>query len=317
MHKSGIVILALLAAGPAFANGLMTHDEIAQLSVREIDRMNYPELFHLLREHPDERDAGSVFPDWGYAIQNDELSLIAHSGEFREAYEAYVRENFPPPYESREKRQAAFLEGLVGHQASDNLWHPYFLEEAMSRDGASHNLTELGVDIFTVWEQGQMDHTDEWYVPLRTIVHVYDTVGESQVTGAMVILGMQIIRAGMYAEQQAGFFTYLFFVARLPWTHEHYMTYAPGGILDDALASAEENQITWDNIHGEAWTVHPPSRVARGRRSYILEMGRKLLESGKVFVPVEHLEDGSVIIGAPEAAGNPGGKALRPNINIR
>jgi hypothetical protein len=300
-----VPILVLIGSGPtdACASGLLTHDEVAQRTVEEIDGEAYPDLLSLLQNYPDERDGGSVFPDWGYAILNDALSLIAHSADFREAYESYVEMYFPPPYTAAEERQIAFLAGVVDHQTSDDRFHPYFLVEAMEEDGRNEQMIELGIDIFTVWEHGQMNETDEWYVPARTIRRVYSLLGYPGVTGAMIVEGMVVLRAGMHAEQQAGFLSYLLLRGLLPWTHENYMTYTPGGIEDQAAASAWENQVTWDSIHG-MYTLpalrQPPPHP---ERSAVVEMGRKLLKEGRISVPVEYLDDGSVLIGVPEVRG--------------
>jgi len=266
----------------------------------------------MLRRNSAARDGGSVLPDWGYAILNDELSAVAHTSEFRQTYEGYVRDNFPPPYDQRDEQQVVFLEGTVDHQTSDGRWHPCFLAEAVYNDQTSETMVEPGVDVFTIWEQGQMWHWDEWYAPTRTVVSVYHLMGYPEVTGSMVVEGLQIIRAGMAAERGLSFLTYLLFVGLMPWTHDNYMSYSPGGIRDDAAFSADEDQATWDRIQGRAVASPSAHSAPQAEKSVIYQIGRELLRSGKIRVPVRYLDDGSAIIGIPEVSADLGENLLLP-----
>jgi hypothetical protein len=89
-------ILLFVVARSALGCGMTTHDEIAERSVHQINRAQYPELFGVMRGHPDERDGGSIFPDWGYATANEELSWVAHGESFRQTREGLVQQRFPP-----------------------------------------------------------------------------------------------------------------------------------------------------------------------------------------------------------------------------
>lgn len=303
----GFLIGSLLAASlvsvpQTVALGPTSHDLVAQQTVQYIDQERYSDLFRLLHDHPAARDGGAVFPDWGYATLLRNLSVVAHSPAFRQAYEDYIRESFPPPYDSAEAQQVAFLMGIIDHQVADARWHPYFLQEANRNDRTTEIVVELGVDIFTIQEQGQLMRWDEWYVPVETIVSVYHRLGHTEVTEEMIVAGMKVLRAAMVIERGLASIVYRRFLTTLPWAHANYMAYAPGGIADDARASAFENQNAWDSIQGAvvAAAVNPHAPAAERRTDTLYQLAHELLRFGKIAVPVERLADGGVLIGPPQ-----------------
>ena len=300
-------MLALMAAfwgvaGPVEGIGLEGHMVVVEMATQDIDKTSYPDLVNILRDYLSERDSGSLLPDWAWVSPYQEYSVIAHSVEFHKAWADYVKLNFAPSFSLHEKREVSFLLGLTAHTYSDPPWHIYFLPEAKTQDNAGELLAEYGTDILANWELGKWDDVMSGYCPAVTAVRVYATMGYPDVTEAMVVKGMLMLRAGYWLEKIMGYRVYLSLVKRIPWIDANYLSYVPGGLEYDAGVSAPEMVSTWDYIQDRSVQLMPDNVPVFRENGTFLSLGQRLLESGSIRIPLTRTPEGEYFFGEPQTA---------------
>jgi len=148
---------------------------------------------------------GAIFPDWGTVSGYGELSVVAHSEAFREAYGS----------------PDAFIRGVAVHAATDILWDSGFKAEAMAQDEASELDVEMAVDIFLIIEHGARRSFDSSTCQVDKAVRTYGALGHD-VTGQQINDGLAVLQRIMLLERIGAWFVYPDFVSRLPWTHANY-----------------------------------------------------------------------------------------------
>lgn len=154
-----LALAVWLLPATAAANGAYTHVHMSQLA----HEMLAPgELRELLDTERPALEAGSMFPDSGYAV-SDEYGELAHWERFLDAYVRYLRDTYAGDYRSAEARaHVAFLLGVASHGMADQSYDTTLLARAFEVDGpedAEHPVDQYA-DYFLV-----IDHEVAFRVP--------------------------------------------------------------------------------------------------------------------------------------------------------
>ncbi|MCX5886117.1 MAG: zinc dependent phospholipase C family protein [Proteobacteria bacterium] len=300
-----LVVTAVFLCGVRSAGGIgqTGHMVVAEMATGDLNKTDYPGFVNTLNAFPSERSCGSVFPDWAWPSFYQQYSRIAHTIEFQQAWTKHLKENFSSPYSEREKREVSFLMGMTTHTYDDPPWHAYFLPTAKSNDNAEEWLVEPGTDIFANWELDKRSEVTYGYFPVETAVNVYVSLGYPEVTESMLVKGILILRAAYWAEKFAGYQGYLNLVNRMPWTDDNYVTYSPGGFEYGAEVSAQEMVNTWNYLQGELDQLPLRDMPVFVERNILLELGRSLLESGAIEIPMQRTSEGEYFFGASRIVG--------------
>jgi hypothetical protein len=283
---------------------------VAEMATTDLDGIAYPDLVNILNAFTSERNCGSVFPDWAWPSFYQQYSRIAHTVEFQQAWADYAKDNFQPPYTVNEKREISFFMGLTVHTYADPPWHTFFLPEAKAHDDAGHGLTEIGTDIFANWELGKREEVTYGYFPAATAIEVYSIMGYPEVTESMVLKGMLILRAAYWLEKTVGYSGYLNLIQGMPWTDQNYLSYAPGGFEYDAEVSAPEMVNTWNYIQDDFNQLQLRDMPVCVESDILVDLGRRLLESGAIEIPVERTEQGEYFLGEPRIVDRQGFESI-------
>lgn len=183
--------LAWLLSASASANGAYTHVHISQLAHAQLppgplrDFLADPELIHAY-------EAGSLFPDSGYAVRDD-YGELAHWEPFLEAYIQYLRRTYRGDYSSAEaRRQVAFLLGIASHGMADQSYDTTLLARAFEVDGPEPR--DLSVDQYADYFLS-IDHrivfTVEAWAPYPHLPSVIrDASGGHEVSEALLTTAM-------------------------------------------------------------------------------------------------------------------------------
>jgi hypothetical protein len=280
--------------------GQTGHMAVAEMATVNIYETGCPDLVTILNAFESERDCGAVFPDWAWPSFYQQYSRIAHTIEFQQTWAEYVKTNFPPPYTMGEKREVSFLMGITTHTYDDPPWHTSFLPQAKAHDNADEWLVEPGTDIFANWEFDKRSEVTYGYLPAETAVNVYCALGYPEVTESKLVKGMLILRAAYWAEKFAGYQGYLNLVNRMPWTDDNYVTYSPGGFEYGAEVSAQEMVNTWNYIQGNLDQLLPADVPIFMEKNILIELGKKLIESGTIEIPMQRTPEGEYFFGEPQ-----------------
>jgi hypothetical protein len=164
---------AWLACASASANGAYTHIHISQLA-REMlepgpvrDLLSDPAL-ELAYE------AGSMFPDSGYAI-GDDYGELAHWERFMSAYVAFLRARYAGDFSSsRAREHLAFMLGVGSHGMADQSYDTTLLQRSFEVDGPESEEAPVDqyADYFLVANEGVVFTVDAWapYADLRAVI---------------------------------------------------------------------------------------------------------------------------------------------------
>jgi len=300
-----LVVTAVFLCGLRSAGGIgqTGHMVVAEMATENIRKTGYSDLVNILTVLPSDRDSGAVFPDWAWPSFYQQYSRIAHTIEFQQAWADYVKINFPPPYTMDEKREISFLMGITTHTYDDPPWHSSFLPQAKAHDNADEWLVEPGTDIFANWELDKRSEVTYGYFPVETAVNVYFALGYPEVTESMLVKGMLILRAAYWAEKFTGYQGYLNLVNRMPWTDDNYVTYSPGGFEYGAEVSTPEMVSTWNYIQGNLDQLLPADVPVFMEKNILIELGKKLIESGAIEIPMQRTSEGEYFFGEPRIVG--------------
>jgi hypothetical protein len=297
-----LVVTAVFLCGLRSAGGIgqTGHMVVAEMATENIRKTGYSDLVNILTALPSDRDSGAVFPDWAWPSFYQQYSRIAHTIEFQQAWADYVKINFPPPYTMDEKREISFLMGITTHTYDDPPWHSSFLPQAKAHDNADEWLVEPGTDIFANWELGKKNAVTYGYLPAATAANVYSIMGYPEVTESMLIKGMMEVLAFIWAETLVDYRGYLTLIHRMPWTDDNYITYSPGGFEYGAEVSTPEMVSTWNYIQGNLDQLLPADVPVFMEKNILIELGKKLIESGAIEIPMQRTSEGEYFFGEPQ-----------------
>ncbi|MBD3169379.1 MAG: DNRLRE domain-containing protein [candidate division Zixibacteria bacterium] len=252
-----IIITILFYTATAYSLGIRNHWMVGQRAIPHLYAQGEAELAQMIESHLDELYCGSMSPDIGWT-DNPPISEIAHEAFWIDHYVEVLRHRVSYPFDEAEQREIVFLMGAASHTYGDVPWHGIydstaFLPVAMVEDNNSHGFIEYGCDIFMMWEEGEYPWTPDYYWPYDTWVEVYHAAGMPQVTADTIASGTNWIELGITGENVSGWLMYLELLLDIPFSHNNYKDYFPGGINDDAALAAQQMIRCWHILKDGEW----------------------------------------------------------------
>ncbi|KAI8895588.1 hypothetical protein BC833DRAFT_600779 [Globomyces pollinis-pini] len=238
-----IHVLALSVRGCEFT----THNEVvhqAQFFFKDSNRSGI--YSNILKDYSPYLQAGSFFPDWGYACGNaSEAAEIAHWPIFWNAGVEYINKTYTKPYNSKAKSLIAFLFGTVSHGVADVLWHSLGIDQGLIRvmqhtefDGSyasAHTIADIGGE-FVLSRLGKLKYLEKyWKFPTDDIINIYASLGFT-VSFADFNLCMMQGYVGTQANQALGRYFYPIPARQSRFLTENYFTYFRGGVHSMAVS---------------------------------------------------------------------------------
>ncbi len=250
----GSFVLALAPA--AWACGPITHAAVAARLAGYVDPTNPPGYQDFLQRNPGPHDTGAIALDVFFSF-GDEVGHAAHSRTYLDAFRDLMLQDMDLPLDAEEERTLVFYLGQLSHYIADYHWHGYdgdpdaFIWEAMEQDGVLEETAELGVDIYMLWEQGERNAEALWWYPGDLMVEAIHAIGYPDISLLDLDLAMAALESGYRVERLTGYFSYLWWRSYLPWTHENYGPYTPGGLIECVTYGVTETEAEIDLLAGE------------------------------------------------------------------
>lgn len=241
-----------LLAASASANGAYTHVHISQLA----HAMLPPgELRALLDAQTHAYECGSLFPDSGYAI-DDDYGELAHWEPFLEAYIQDIRARYGGDYTSETARdEIAFLLGVASHGMADQSYDTTLLARAFEVDGPepSGRAVDQYADYFLVIDEEVELAVAPWapYEPLPAVI--------ADASGGHVVTADTLMRAMSRMSGVVDFQGNPRLAGRLYWdAWESFPFLGTHLYNEDAMGSlpwlgaliAEYWEVVWRRLHG-------------------------------------------------------------------
>ncbi|MBD3233726.1 MAG: DNRLRE domain-containing protein [candidate division Zixibacteria bacterium] len=256
---SGLIfIILVLLADNASALGPRNHWFTAEAAIAHLYSQNEIELAQLLENHRDELYCGAMSPDFGW-VWAEPLAAAMHASSWTEAYLETIRGVVTYPFAEWEQREIAWLMGTASHGYSDAAWHwgyrpDAFLPRAMEEDNTSEETIEYGCDIFMLFEHSEFPLAPDYYWPLELWAETFQRIGFDWVTSDTLTTGTDALQAGIAGENLTGWLTYLALRAQIPFSHDNYEDYYPGGIEDCGALVAQQMIRLWHILQDDSWT---------------------------------------------------------------
>ncbi len=251
MRRTTTSILAFalavtLAPSALHANGSYSHVHISQLAVEKLP----PGALRTLLEDPvsvPTLEAGSMFPDGGYAV-GDDYGENAHWSPFLNAYITYLRNKYAGDYSSTAaKEEVAFLMGIASHGIADQTYDTTILARAFEVDGDPGSVDQEA-DYFIIVDQNVLIDTQAW-APYSDLVTVFfDGIGYS-VSEATMIAGTTALEAAIALQKATALQQYHAAWQHYPWLGTHvYNEEAPGSLPHLAELVQRHWQVVWQRL---------------------------------------------------------------------
>ncbi|KAH6569354.1 hypothetical protein BASA61_009481 [Batrachochytrium salamandrivorans] len=202
--------------------------------------------------------AGSYFPDWGYACAGQsDAAEEAHWPPFWNASIAYFSEKYhsetlpqwTPHLASPDSAAlASFLFGVISHGIADASWHSLGMDEGFIEtmqhsmfDGSysdSHSNADIGGEFMLARMGSSHVIEDTWHIPTNDIVAIYDRMGHN-VTAGQLNTCMLLGYTAAQANKLVGRYLFPGWASKSPFLTEQYFSFFRGGIDDMAMWVAE------------------------------------------------------------------------------
>lgn len=252
-HLTPLFVLAVAFSLPtdAFAIGAYSHIHISQVAAAALspgddlrDIMAAPEIAAAY-------EAGSMFPDSGYAV-DDYYGELTHWPEFQGPYLAFLRDKWAGDFSSDAARaEAAFLLGDMSHGLADQIYDSTLMDRGLEVDGQGDVSPDELVDYFLVVDHDVLLTTQAWG-PYDELAPVITAAGHS-VTPETLERGMGRMQGVIYLQGVLGPARYLEAWQSYPWIGTHiYNPEAPGSIPQLGAIVAAHWQTAWKRLHGTA-----------------------------------------------------------------
>ena len=228
------------------ANGSYSHIHISKLAVEKLPTGT----LRTLLEDPANiaaYEAGSMFPDSGYAI-GDNYGENAHWSPFLNAYVTYLRDKYAGDYSSMSAQtEVAFLMGIASHGIADQTYDTSILARAFEVDG-NPGLADQEADYFIVVDQNVLLFTEAW-APYSDLVTVFSTGIGYSVTEAIITSGMDAMAAVIEIQRVTALQQYITAWQHYPWLGTHvYNEEAPGSLPHLAELVQRHWQVLWRRL---------------------------------------------------------------------
>ena len=275
----GGLVCSLLAPRPALGHGDWGHVHVTGWAIENLPHGELRDLF----AEPEVFSAalyGAAFPDSGYWADEPphrEFAEYSHWEPFVQGFIEYIRDNYPPPFETLEQRQlVGFLMGCAAHGLQDEVFDSLFLLQLRERDGQGQDQADGGTD-FLLYDEGHIRFPVEEFVPTDVLLDLYADLSQE--------IDAQTIREGVDAQTRSyvnptliATFSMAFVEETreiLPWGSRHYLDHGvPGSLRAEINPTIRYMEAIWERLHGR-WdesdlVVHAfpedPRRL-RGHRS--------------------------------------------------
>lgn len=267
-----IAALAVLLPSAAWANGQTTH---VWITLQAVDRLEPGPVFDLLGRS-DMRDPlvnGAMFPDGGYAV-GDGYGEMAHWEPFQQAYLAWIRDTFDPPYDAGDAAgHVAFLMGMGSHGMADEVFDSLFMERSRIYDPAWNDpeiaSLDTASDVLLASQVGGVSPAESW-LPAEILSGIfrddlaYEVSAETLENGQdLLYIALGVVDAlAVNTERLATF------GAGYPWTTDNLLNEStPGSPLHEATVVARYWEDLWLRLHSEP-SVGPVLDFVPGNQTY-------------------------------------------------
>ncbi|MCA9523142.1 MAG: Ig-like domain-containing protein [Myxococcales bacterium] len=243
--------LVMLASPSARANGAYTHIRMSQIAESELP----PGPLKDLMSDPAIRpwyEAGSMFPDSGYAAQ-DGYGELGHWPPFQNAYIQHIIETYGENLDSELARQhIAFLLGAMAHGLEDQIYDSTLRARGFEVDGDPTKDSDRLTDYFTVIDAGVLLSTKAM-AHYEEIAAIFLAGDNYQVSVDTLKYGMSLMQAVILAQKSIAKAYYLDAWNNYPWIGTHYFDpAAPGSVPHLGALAAKLWQVVWKRLHQTA-----------------------------------------------------------------
>lgn len=252
--RAAVWMLTLVAATPAAAraNGLYTHIHVSQLAHAAVppgelrDFLDDPEVTRAY-------ELGSVFPDSGYAVDED-YGELAHWEPFLGAYLDWLRERHGGDHGSEEaRRQIGFALGVASHGMADQSYDETLLRREWEVDGPEDDRFPVDqfADYFIVVDHDVLLSIEVW-APWMALAEAVERASGDVVPRETFERGMDLARAAVALQSDPAIYRGLYYRAweSYPWLGTHiYDGRAVGSLpwLGDVVAAYWAT--VWERLH--------------------------------------------------------------------
>lgn len=241
-----LAVCVYIAPTSVLANGSYSHIHISQLAIDKLP----PGPLRTLLEEPDNIpgwQAGSMFPDGGYAV-GDDYGEHAHWSPFLNAYVTYLRDTYLGDYSSAAARkEVAFLMGVASHGIADQTYDTTLLARAIEIDGDPANVDQEA-DYFIVIDQNVQLFTQAW-APYQDLETVFSTGIGYSVSEAVMTAGTTAMEAAIALQRSTALQQYIPAWQHYPWLGSHvYNEDAPGSLPHLAELVQRHWQVLWQRL---------------------------------------------------------------------
>ncbi len=242
-----LAFCAYIAPTGALANGSYSHIHISQLAVEKLP----PGPLRSLMEETDNIpgwQAGSMFPDGGYAV-GDDYGEHAHWSPFLNSYVTYLRDKYLGDYSSAAARkEVAFIMGVASHGIADQTYDTTLLARAIEIDG-DPSVVDQEADYFIVIDQNVLLYTQAW-APYSDLETVFSTGIGYSVSEAVMTAGTTAMEAAIQLQRVTAPPQYLPAWQHYPWLGTHvYNDDAPGSLPHLAGLIQSHWQVLWQRLN--------------------------------------------------------------------
>jgi len=136
--------------------------------------------------------AGSPFPDWGYACGFGDAAENTHWPPFIHSYINYVSQKYPND-EKRKNQMIAFLFGIESHGISDVVWHWGKQDKNTDEQGFLHSMGHMtsnckdnwnnchnrgdrGGDVYLAFRGDLKWINNIWRIPIKDLHEIYKSI---------------------------------------------------------------------------------------------------------------------------------------------
>ncbi|MDP8224300.1 MAG: zinc dependent phospholipase C family protein [Candidatus Lernaella stagnicola] len=237
------ILIVTAFAAITQAAGMSVHCEVSTRAAHYFDFDQYPAYRDIVQAHPEAYQAGSPFPDWGYAFGYHDPSEDAHWPPFLITFAEYIHDTYPKPWDEDTKKLVAFLAGVISHANADLDWHglggvdegtiDVMSEQEFHGDwNAAHGIADTGGEFIDRYER-DMDWLElRWYFPFADIVAVYERYGyePGYITEEVLRPRTFMLFLGALANRLGGWLLYPDYARQSPFLVEELNDYFIGGL---------------------------------------------------------------------------------------
>ena len=242
--------------------GMTTHTEISYRALNLLDDslskmgINYKKI---ISDNLSYFQAGSPFPDWGYACGYSDAAENAHWPPFIHTYITYILEKYADD-EVRRNQMIAFLFGIESHGISDIVWHwgrkdrntddqgflhsmGHMTSDCKDNWNHCHNRGDRGGDVYLAFRGDLKWSNQKWRVPIKDLQEMYESISVPSDTTTMTQCAI-IMYLGVKLEPIASFYLLSEDEKNAAFLSEELDLWYHGG-LDDLAANVEWQ---WKNL---------------------------------------------------------------------